>query len=229
MLLPPRHNPRARRCLAPTPPLPPVPSWRTDAARSLARPALARAARDVSAPLALLRHPRDITSRALRCPSPRRLPQNASTRCADVAVPSAPSWRVAAARLVASSAPARAARRLSAPLARSHHHRGHPYVPCAAHHRAVARAYVGLLRRPRRSRPRRLGVSTRLSLSRARRWPVPRAESGALLARHLHPVTSPRVRRAANSTPPPGSRCLAHCTCSPTHHRSFRQNTHPPT
>ena len=147
-------------------------------------------------------------------------PKSASTCCADVAVPSAPSWRVAAARLVASSAPARAARRLSAPLARSHHHRGHPYVPCAAHHRAVARAYVGLLRRHRRSRPRRLGVSTRLSLSRARRWPVPRAESGALLARHLHPVTSPRVRRAANSTPLPGSRCLAHRTCSPTHHRS---------
>ena len=228
MLLSPRHNPRARRCLAPTSPLPPVPSWRADAARSLARPALACAARDVSAPLALLRHPRDITSRALRCPSPRRLPRARRPAAPTSPLPPAPSRRVAAARLVASSAPARAARRLSAPLVRSHHHRGHPYVPCAAHHRAVARAHVGLLRRHRRSRLRRLGASTWLALSRARRWPVPRAELGALLARHPHPVTSPRVRCAANSTPLPGSRCLAPRTCSPTHHRSFRQK-HPPT
>ena len=54
---------------------------------------------------------------------------------------------------------------------------------------------------------------------------MPRAELGAFHARHLHPVTSPRVRCAANSTPLPGSHCLAHRTCSPTHHRSFRQKT----
>ena len=66
----PRRRPRARRPSAPTPPLPPAPSWRVDAARSFASPASAPAARRVSAPLAFLRHHRDITLRALRCPSP---------------------------------------------------------------------------------------------------------------------------------------------------------------
>ena len=51
-----------------------------------------------------------------------------------------------------------------------------PCVRCAARHRAAAPERADLPRRRRRCRPRRLGVSTLLALSRARRRPLPRAE-----------------------------------------------------
>ena len=119
----PRRSPRARRPSAPTPPSPPAPSWRVGAARSVASSAPALAARRVSAPLALPRHHRDITLRAQRCPSPRRRPSARRPSAPTPPSPPAPSWRVGAAHLVASSAPARAARRVSAPLALPRHHR----------------------------------------------------------------------------------------------------------
>ena len=119
----PRRRPRARRPSAPTPPLPPAPSWRVDAARPVASSAPARAARRVSAPLALPRHHRDLTMRALRCPSPRHRPSARRPSAPTSPLPPSPSWRVGSARPVASSAPAFAARRLSAPLALPRHHR----------------------------------------------------------------------------------------------------------
>jgi len=119
-----RRSPRARRPSAPTPPLPPAPSWRVDAGRLAASSApAALAARRVSAPLAPPRHHRDLTLRALRCPSPRRRPRASRPPASTSPLPPVPSWRVDAARPVASPAPARAARRLSAPLARPRHHR----------------------------------------------------------------------------------------------------------
>ena len=119
----PCRRPSARRPSAPTSPLPPAPSWRVDAARSVASSAPARAARRVSAPLELPRHHRDITSRAQRCPSPRRRPGARRPSAPTSPLPTAPSWRVDAACPVASSAPARAARRVSAPLALLRNHR----------------------------------------------------------------------------------------------------------
>ena len=118
----PCRRPSARRPSAPTSPLPPAPSWRVDAARPVASSAPARAARRVSAPLALPRHHRVITLRALRCPSPRRRPGARRPSAPTSPLPPAPSWHVDAAHLVASSAPARAARRVSAPLALPRHH-----------------------------------------------------------------------------------------------------------
>ena len=119
----PRHRPSARRPSAPTSPLPPSPSWRVGSARPVASSAPALAARRLSAPLALPRHHRDTTLRAQRCPSPCRRPSARRPSAPTSPLPSAPSWRVGAAHLVASSAPARAARRLSAPLALPRHHR----------------------------------------------------------------------------------------------------------
>ena len=107
-----------------------------------------------------------------------------------------------------------------------------PCVLCASHHRAAARVYVDLLRRHRCSRPRRRGASTRLALSRARRRPVPRAELGAPLARHRHPVTSPacvallsprhRPGPAASRTVP-AVRHHGRPVKPPTHHREGLQ------
>ena len=118
-----RRRPSARRPSAPTPLLPLAPSRRVDAARLVARSAPARAARRVSAPLALSHHHRDITTRALRCPSPRHRPSARRPSAPTSPLPPSPSWRVGSARPVASSAPAFAARRLSAPLALPRHHR----------------------------------------------------------------------------------------------------------
>ena len=66
--------------------------------------------------------PCDLTLYALRCPSPRRRPRARRPSTPTWPLPPAPSWRVDAARPVASSAPARAACRLGAPLARPRHH-----------------------------------------------------------------------------------------------------------
>ena len=122
--------------------------------------------------------PRDITSLLGLCDAhtPRHSPRSCRPFLPTSPLPPAPSWRVGSARPVASSAPAFAARRVSAPLALPRHHRDIPCVLSDAHHRAAARAHVDLLRRRRRCRPRRRGASTLLALLRARRRPVPRAE-----------------------------------------------------
>jgi len=91
--------------------------------RLLARSAPALAARRTSAPLARHRHTRDITPRALRRSPLRRIPRARRPSAPTSPSPPAPSWRVGAGRLAVSSAPAPAARRLSAPLARPRHHR----------------------------------------------------------------------------------------------------------
>ena len=119
----PRRRPRARRPPAPTSPLPPTPPWRVDAARPVASSAPARAARRLSAPPARPRHHRDITLRALRCPSPRRIPRARRPSAPTPPSSPAPPQRVGTARLVAISAPALAVRRVSAPLACPRHHR----------------------------------------------------------------------------------------------------------
>ena len=181
----PRRRPRARRPAAPTPPLPPAPSWRVGSAHLVASSAPARAARRVSAPLALPRHHRDIT---LRCPSPRRRPRARRPAAPTPPLPPAPSWRVDSDHLVASSAPARAARRVSAPLALL---ATTVTSPCDAHHRAAVQERVDLLRRRRRCRPRRRGASALFTLSRARRRPVPRAERAHLSRSLVTTVTSP--------------------------------------
>ena len=95
----PRLSPVSRRPSSPAPPLPPAPSWRVDAARLVASSAPARAARRVSAPLALPRHHRDITLRAQRCPSPRRSPRARRPAAPTSPWLTAPSWRVDAAHL----------------------------------------------------------------------------------------------------------------------------------
>ena len=172
----PSRRPRARRPSAPMPPLPPSPSWRVGAARLVAIPAPARASRRVSMPPARPRHPRDITLRALRCPSPRRSPRARRPSAPTPPLPPAPSRRVGAARPVASSALALAARRVSAPLVRHRHHRDHTARVLCCHPRAAAQAHFDLLRRRRRCRLRRRGASTLLALLRSRRRPVPRAE-----------------------------------------------------
>ena len=87
----PRRRSIARRSSAPAPPLPPAPSWRVGAARPIASSAPARAARRVSAPLARPRHRRDITSRVLRCPSPRRSPRARRPSAPALLLPPAPS------------------------------------------------------------------------------------------------------------------------------------------
>ena len=104
-------------------PLPPAPSPRVGNSRLLASSVPAHAARRASAPLALPRHHRDITPRSLRYPSLRRRPSARRPSAPTPLLPLAPSRRVDAARLVASSAPARAARRVNAPLALPRHHR----------------------------------------------------------------------------------------------------------
>ena len=176
MLPSPRHNPRARRRPAPTSPLSPAPSWRVGAARSFASSAPARAARRVSVSLALLRPHRDLTLRALRCSSPRRSPRGRRPSASPSPSPPAPSWRADAARLVAISAPARAARRVSAPLARPRPHRDRTLRALRCHYRAAARERADPQRRRRRCRPRHRGALTLLALLRARRRPVPRAD-----------------------------------------------------
>ena len=177
------------------------------AARRVSAPA--RAARRLSAPPARPRHHRDITLRALRCPFPRRIPRARRPSAPTPPSSPAPPQRVGTARLVAISAPALAVRRVSAPLACPRHHRNSSCVPCTAHHRAAARAHVDLLRRRRRCRPRRSGASTLLALLRnsapAR---TPRRVS-APLARHCHPVTSPRLRCAAIPAPQPESTSMS--------------------
>ena len=88
---PPRHRPRARRPSAPTPLMPLAPSRRVDAARPAASSAPALAARRVSAPLACPRHHRDITLRALRCPSSCRVPRARRPSAPTPPLPPAPS------------------------------------------------------------------------------------------------------------------------------------------
>ena len=155
----------------------------------------AHAARRASAPLALPRHHRDITPRSLRCPSPRRCPKSRRPSAPTPPLLPAPSWRVGAARPVASSAPALAAHqkggaRLSRAPATTVIS---PCVLCAARHRAAAREHVDLQRRCRRCRPYRRGASALFALPRARRRPVPRADRAHLSRSLVTTVTSPRA------------------------------------
>ena len=200
----PRRSPRARRPSAPTPPLPPAPSWRVDAARLVASSAPARAARRLSAPLARPRHHRDITLRALRCPSPRRSPRARRPSAPTPPLPPAPSWRVGAARLVASSAPARAARRVSAPLARPRHHRDIP------------------LRALRCPSPRRRPRERRSSAPTPPLPPAPPWRVGA-----ARPVASSALARAARRVSAPLARrhCRPHQRRRPPHAAQQQQTT----
>ena len=106
-------------------------------------------------------------------------------------LPPASPWRVDAARLVASSAPARAARRLSAPLARLRHHRDITLRARAlldAHPRATVQERVELPRRrlvAARAVVARLQVSLRLA---------PRAERARCLRASATTVASPPSR-----------------------------------
>ena len=177
------RRPRARRPAAPTSPLPPAPSWRVGAARPVASSAPARAARRVSAPLARPRHHCDITLRTLRCPSLRRRPSARRPSAPTPSLPPAPSWHVDAARFVAGSAPARAARRLSAPLARPRHRRDitlRARALLAAHPRATVQSACRPSAPAPRRRPRRRSASASLAPARAAR------RASALLARLRH-------------------------------------------
>ena len=119
----PRRSPRSCRPSVPKLPLPPAPSPLVGNSRHLASSVPAHAARRANAPLAPPRHPRDITPRSLRYPSPRHRPRVRRPPAPTPLLLLAPSRRVDAARPAASSAPALAARRVSAPLARPRHHR----------------------------------------------------------------------------------------------------------
>ena len=179
----PCRRPSARRPAAPTSPLPPAPSWRVGAARPVASSAPARAARRVSAPLARSRHHCDITLRTLRCPSLRRRPSARRPSAPTPSLPPAPSWHVDAARFVAGSAPARAARRLIAPLARPRHRRDitlRARALLAAHPRATVQSACRPSAPAPRRRPRRRSASTSLAPARAAR------RASALLARLRH-------------------------------------------
>ena len=128
------------------------------------------------APLARPRHPSDLSLRVLHCPSPCRRPSarrplRRRRRCR-------PRRRGASTLLALSQvrrrpvARAERARLSRAPVTTV----TSPCVRCAARHRAAAPERADLPRRRRRCRPRRLGVSTLLALSRARRRLLPRAE-----------------------------------------------------
>ena len=210
----PRHRPSARRPSAPTSPLPPAPSWRVDAARPVASSAPARAARRLSAPPARPRHHRDITLRALRCPSPRRIPRARRPSAPTPPSSPAPPQRVGTARLVAISAPALAVRRVSAPLARPRHHRDTPLraLRCPSSRR-IPRA-----RRPSApTPPLPPAPSPRVGNSRLLASSVPahtarRASAPLALPRHHRDITPrslrypslrrrPRARRPSAPTP----------------------------
>ena len=187
----PRRSPRARRPAAPTSPWLTAPSWRVDAAHLVAISAPARATCRVSAPLARPRRPRDLTLRALCCSSTPRRPRARRPAAPTSPLPPAPSWHVGAARLVASSAPARAARRLSAPLARPRHRRD---ITLRA--RALPDAYPCATVQARVDRPRRRLVAARAVVARLQvsLRLAPRSERARCLRASATTVTSPPSR-----------------------------------
>ena len=187
----PRRSPRARRPAAPTSPWLTAPSWRVDAAHLVAISAPARATCRVSAPLARPRRPRDLTLRALCCSSTPRRPRARRPAAPTTPLPPAPSWPVGAARLVASSAPARAARRLSAPLALPRHRRD---ITLRA--RALLDAYPCATVQARVDRPRRRLVAARAVVARLQvsLRLAPRSERARCLRASATTVTSPPSR-----------------------------------
>ena len=167
--------------------MPPAPSWHVGAARLVASSAPARAARQLSAPLARPRHHRDITLRT-------RAHLDAHP-CANVqARVDPPRRRLVAARAVVARLPislrlaprAERARclRASATTVNSPPSR----ALCSVHHRATPQDRVDCPRRRRLRRPRRRNVLTMFPFSRTRRRLTPRAERARRLLASANPV-----------------------------------------